>query len=120
MLRDVPAKVFRWMANATEPTPAGESEGAAGAAQEPLTALIRLEGPRPRPAARLRLAAFLAALAAHAAILLALTRGPLDLRAGGHGHLMASVNVTMVDSTVLQARKADLEQPLVACRQAYG
>jgi TonB family protein len=109
----VPVKGFRWMASATEPTPAGESEEAAAAVQEPLAAPIRLEWPRLRPTAWLRLAAFLAALAGHAAILLALTREPLDLRAGGYGHLMASVNVTIVDSTVLQARKLDVEQPLV-------
>src|SRR5262245_41815886 len=105
----VPAEAPTGMASATSSTPVLEPERVLRAAQEPLTALIRLEGPRPRPTAWLRLAAFLVALAAHAAILVALTRGPLDLRAGSHGHLMASVNVTMVDSTVLQARKADLE-----------
>lgn len=101
------------MTSPATPLSAQRPEEASRAAQEPLAAPVRLAWPKPRPPAGLRLAALLAALAAHAAMLLALTRAPLDLRAGGHGHLMASINVTMVESTVLQARKADLEQPRV-------
>jgi protein TonB len=90
-----------------------EPEEAVRAAQEPLAAPIRLEGGRPRPVAWLRLAAFLVALAGHAAVLLCLTRQPLDLRVGSHGDRMASADVTMIDSKVLEARRAP-EQPAVA------
>jgi len=99
------------MSTAVPPSLAAPLKEAARAAQEPLGAPVALAWPKPRPSALLRLAAFLAALAAHAAILLSLTREPLDLRAGGEGRLMASVNVTMIDTKVLQARKANLEQP---------
>jgi len=59
----------------------------------------------------LRLAAFLMALAGHGAILLWLTRGPPDSRAGAHGQMMASVDVAMIDSTILEARKVDTKHP---------
>jgi len=98
------------MTSAIAPTSAAGPEEAAGNPQERLAAPIRLAGPQPRSSTRLRLAALLAALAAHAAVLYALTREPPDLMAGGHGHLLEAVNVTMVNSAVFEARQ-DLPAP---------
>lgn len=99
------------MTSAAVSPSAPPSEEAARAAQEPLAAPVRLAWPKPRPSARLRLAALLAALAGHAAILFALTHAPLDLRAGAEGHLVATVNVTVVNAAVLEAREAEPTQP---------
>lgn len=97
------------MTSADAQTEAG-LPGPARASQEPLAASIRLAGAHPRPSARLRLAALLVALAAHAAVLYAFTHQPPDLRAGGHGHLPAAVNVTMVNSAVFESRQ-DVRAP---------
>jgi protein TonB len=56
------------------------------------------------------LAAFLAALGAHAVLLYWLTREPPDSLAGSHGQVLAAVDITMVNSTVLEARP-DLRTP---------
>jgi TonB family protein len=78
-----------------------ERERAAG---ETLTAPLGLAWPRPRPTAKLRLAALLAALAGHLGVLHWVTQEPPDPMAGGHGRVLDAVNVTMVDSTAFEAR----------------
>jgi protein TonB len=92
------------MTSAAEPPPAAPAEEAARAAQEPLAAPVALAAPKPRPSARLRLAAFLVALAAHLAVLYALTLGAPSPMAGGQGRLLDAVDVGMVDATALEAR----------------
>lgn len=92
------------MTTAAVPPSAPQSEQAARAAQEPLAAPVRLAWPKPRPSARLRLAALLAALAAHAAVLYWVTREMPDPMAGGQGRLLDAVNITMADAAAFEAR----------------
>ena len=98
------------MTSAAVPPSAPPSQEAARAAQEPLAAPVRLVWPKPRPSTRLRLAAFLAALAAHAAVLYGVAREAPDPMAGGYGRLLDAVNITMVNSTVFEARE-DISAP---------
>lgn len=98
------------MSATTVPPLAAPPEDAARAAQEPLGAPVALAWPNPRPSARLRLAALLAALAAHAAVLYGVTREPPEEMAGGRGRLLDAVNVTMVNSAVFEARR-DISAP---------
>jgi TonB family protein len=106
------------MPSTAEPPSASPSDEAARGAQEPLTAPARLAWPKPRPAARLRLAAFLAALAAHAAVLYGVAREAPDPMAGGHGRLLDAVNITMVNSTVFEARPDVSAPPAPAAADA--
>ena len=106
------------MPSAAEPPPAPSGEEAARAAQEPLAAPVRLAWPKPRPSTRLRLAAFLAALAAHAAALYGVAREAPDPMAGGHGRLLDAVNITMVNSTVFEARPDVSAPPAPAAADA--
>ncbi len=98
------------MDNATAPPPAASPGEAARAAQEALAAPVELAGPKPRPSARLRLAAFLVALAAHLAMLYALSLEAPSPMAGGQGRLLDAVDISMVNSTALEARP-DLSAP---------
>jgi TonB family protein len=69
--------------------------------------------PKPRPSPRLRLAAFLGALAAHLAVVYAIAHQmPDDSIAGGQGSLLDAVNITMVSSKVFEARQ-DADAPRV-------
>jgi len=102
------------MTSAAAPTPATRRGEAARASQEPLAASIRLAGAQPHPSAGVRLAALLVALAAHAAVFYALTREPPDLMAGGRGHLLDAVSVTIVNSAVFEARQDVLAPPAPA------
>jgi TonB family protein len=106
------------MPSAAEPSWAPSGEEAARAAQEPLAAPVGLAWPKPRPATRLRLAAFLAALAAHAAVLYWVTREAPDPMAGGHGRLLDAVNITLVNSTVFEARQDVSVPPAPAAADA--
>jgi TonB family protein len=87
---------------------------AAEGLQGPLAAPIRLAGDHPRLSRGLRLAAFLAALAAHAATLFLLMREPAGPMAGSYGHLLDAVNVTLVNSAVLESRQAERVPPAPA------
>jgi protein TonB len=91
------------MTDRAAPTPAPPEE-AARAAQEPLAAPVALAGPRRRSSLRLRLAAFLAALAAHLAVLYWIAREPPLPMAGAGGRLLDAVDIGMVDATALEAR----------------
>ncbi len=100
------------MTDATAPSPptASPDEEAARAAREPLAAPAELIGPKPRPSARLRRAAFLVALAAHLAVLYALMQQAPSPMAGAQGRLLDAVDISMVNSKALEARP-DLSAP---------
>lgn len=101
------------MTSPAMPLPAPPPEEASSAAQEPLAAPVGLAWPKPHPSAGLRLAALLAALAAHAAVLYGIARKAPDPMAGGHGRLLDAVNITMVNSVVFEARQ-DVSAPLAS------
>jgi protein TonB len=92
------------MTSAAEPLPAAPAEEAARPAQEPLAAPVELAIPKARSFARLRLAAFLGALAAHLAVLYALTREAPSPMAGALGRLLDAVDISMINATALEAR----------------
>jgi TonB family protein len=92
------------MTSAAEPPSANPPEETARAVLEPLTAPVGLAWSKPSTTAWLRLAALLAALMAHAAVLYWITREPSDTMAGGHGRLLDAVNISMVNTLALEAR----------------
>jgi len=51
------------------------------------------------------------ALLAHAAVLLMLARAPADLMAGGAGHTLDAISITLVSSGVLEALEVDKVEP---------
>jgi protein TonB len=108
------------MTSAPAPPPVSAPEEAARAAQEALGAPAALAWPKPSPSARGRLAALLAALAGHAALLYALVREAPDPMAGAHGRLLDAVDITMVGSGAFEARQDVRAPPMPAAADAVA
>lgn len=92
------------MTKAPAPTTAADPAEAARSPQEALAAPIKLERPRARPTAGVRLATLLAALVGHAGVLYWIAREPPDSMAGGRGLVLDAVNVSIVKSSVFESR----------------
>jgi len=106
------------MPNAAVPPSGPPAENASKTAQEALAAPLRLAWPQPRPSARLRLAALLAALAAHLGALYWVTLEPPEPMAGAYGHLLDAVNISMVNVGALEARPDVVAPPAPAAAAA--
>jgi TonB family protein len=92
----------------TAPLPGEDPPQApAAAVGAALAATVRLAGGHARPGQRQRLVALALAVAAHAAVLYALVQEPADPMAGGGGQQPDAISVTIVNSTVLEARDVD-------------
>jgi protein TonB len=98
------------MSEQTDVLPGGAFGALAAAPGSPLGAA--------KPAGRLPLAALAAALAAHAALLGALAGSTDDGLAGGGGHQLDAISVTLVNSPVLEARETSILQPPIAAAAA--
>jgi TonB family protein len=83
-----------------------QSQAAAVVALVPLAASVRLASDHFRQGRWQRLVPLGLAVAAHLAVLYALAQEPPDLMAGGGGHQLDAISVTIVNSNVLESRDA--------------
>jgi TonB family protein len=108
------------MTSAFMPTLAVVPEDAARSPQGAVAAPVRLEGSTPRSSSVGRLAALLAALAGHAAVLYWVTHEQPDSMAGGRGLVLDAVKVTMIDSSVFESREDVRARPAPAAADAVA